>query len=301
MKYDRILVWFRNDLRLGDNETLTRAIQQGKEIIPVYCFDSRQFKSTSLGFAKTGAFRAQFLLESVADLRQSFQKIGGDLVILHGNPEQAVPEFAKQLGATAIYFSKEVAAEERQVDRALEENAFSQGIACESFWQSTLYHKDDLPFPIRQTPEVFTQFRKEVEKGCKIRPSFPSPKQISYPGKAVIPDAGELLPLTTYGLEYRKQAQQSWLDVRGGESAAQERLQSYFWEKDLLINYKQTRNGLIGMDYSSKLSPWLALGCISPRSIYEEVKRYEKERVKNDSTYWLVFELIWRDYFQLIA
>ena len=81
MKYDRILVWFRNDLRLGDNETLTRAIQQGKEIIPVYCFDSRQFKSTSLGFAKTGAFRAQFLLESVADLRQSFQKIEGNLVI----------------------------------------------------------------------------------------------------------------------------------------------------------------------------------------------------------------------------
>ncbi len=301
MKHDRIVVWFRNDLRLEDNETLTRAIQQGKEIIPVYCFDSRQFKATYLGFPKTGTFRAQFLLESVADLRQSIQKIGGDLVILKGNPEQAVPEFAKHLGATAIYFSKEVTAEERQIDRALEENAFAQGIACESFWQSTLYHKDDLPFPIRQTPEVFTQFRKEVEKGCKIRPSFPSPKQISYPGKVVIPDAGELLSLTTYGLEYRKQAQQSWLDVRGGESAAQERLQSYFWEKDLLKNYKQTRNGLIGMDYSSKLSPWLALGCISPRSIYEEVKRYEKERCKNDSTYWLVFELIWRDYFRLIA
>jgi deoxyribodipyrimidine photo-lyase len=55
------------------------------------------------------------------------------------------------------------------------------------------------------------------------------------------------------------------------------------------------------MDYSSKLSPWLALGCISPRTIYTEVKRYEKERVKNDSTYWLVFELIWRDYFRFIA
>jgi len=88
MKHDRIVVWFRNDLRLEDNETLTRALQQGKEIIPVYCFDSRHFESTSLGFAKTGAFRAQFLLESVADLRQSFQKIGGDLVILHGGPEE---------------------------------------------------------------------------------------------------------------------------------------------------------------------------------------------------------------------
>ncbi|MFZ9188142.1 MAG: deoxyribodipyrimidine photo-lyase, partial [Algoriphagus sp.] len=223
MKHDRIVVWFRNDLRLQDNETLTRAIQLGKEIVPVYCFDSRQFKSTSLGFPKTGAFRAQFLLESVVDLRQSLQKIGGDLVVLQGAPEQVVPQFAKKLNATAIFFSKEVTAEERAVDRSLEEIGFAQGIACESFWQSTLYHKDDLPFPIRQTPEVFTQFRKEVEKGCKIRPSFPSPKQIAYPGKTVIPDAGELPFLSTYGLEYRKQAQQSWLDVRGGESAAQER------------------------------------------------------------------------------
>ena len=148
MKHDRIVVWFRNDLRLEDNETLTRALQRGKEIIPVYCFDSRHFESTSLGFAKTGAFRVQFLLESVADLRQSFQKIGGDLVILHGAPEQMVPQFAKKLGATAIYFSKEVTAEERAVDKALEEIAFAQGIACESFWQSSLYHKDDLPFPI---------------------------------------------------------------------------------------------------------------------------------------------------------
>ena len=301
MKYDRILVWFRNDLRLEDNETLTRAIQQGTEIIPVYCFDSRNFESTSLGFAKTGAFRAQFLLESVADLRQSFQKIGGDLVILHGAPEQVVPQFAKKLGATAIYFSKEVTSEERLVDKGLEEAAFSKRIACESFWQSTLYHKDDLPFPIKQTPEVFTQFRKEVEKQSKIRAPFPTPTAINYPGEALIPDAGSLPQFTDYGLEKPKREEHSWLKIRGGESSALGQLQSYFWEKDLLKKYKETRNGLIGMDYSSKLSPWLALGCISPRTIYTELKRYEKERVKNDSTYWLIFELIWRDYFRFIA
>jgi deoxyribodipyrimidine photo-lyase len=72
-------------------------------------------------------------------------------------------------------------------------------------------------------------------------------------------------------------------------------------EKDLLQHYKQTRNGLIGSDYSSKLSPALAHGCISPKSVYHEVKKYEAERVKNDSTYWLVFELLWRDYFRFVA
>ena len=58
---------------------------------------------------------------------------------------------------------------------------------------------------------------------------------------------------------------------------------------------------MLGADYSSKISPWLALGCISPRKIYEEVQRYELERVKNDSTYWLLFELMWRDYFRFVV
>jgi deoxyribodipyrimidine photo-lyase len=301
MKYNRIVVWFRNDLRLSDNETLTRAIQQGKEIVPVYCVDPRMFAATKLGLPKTGAFRSKFLLESLSDLRASVQKLGADVVILQGKPEEVLLAFAKQIEANAIFFSKEVTSEEREVDRAVENLAFAQGIASESFWQSTLYHKDDLPFPIRQTPEVFTQFRKEVEKQSKIRPTFPIPTQIPYPGAALIPDPGALPALTSYGLENPKREEHSWLEVAGGETAAHGQLQSYFWEKDLLKTYKETRNGLIGMGYSSKLSPWLALGCISPRTIYTEVKRYERERVKNDSTYWLVFELIWRDYFRFIA
>ncbi len=58
---------------------------------------------------------------------------------------------------------------------------------------------------------------------------------------------------------------------------------------------------MLGADYSSKFSPWLALGCLSPRFIYEQVKEYEAERLKNDSTYWLVFELLWRDFFRFIC
>ena len=69
----------------------------------------------------------------------------------------------------------------------------------------------------------------------------------------------------------------------------------------MIATYKETRNGLLGGDYSSKLSPWLAQGCLSPKYIYQEVKRYEAERKKNKSTYWLIFELMWRDFFRLMA
>ena len=90
------------------------------------------------------------------------------------------------------------------------------------------------------------------------------------------------------------------LQFKGGESEALQRLNHYFFETQCLSTYKETRNGMVGADYSSKFSPWLALGCISPRFIYAEIKKYEKQFGANDSTYWLVFELLWRDFFRFM-
>nr|WP_322744324.1 deoxyribodipyrimidine photo-lyase [Planktothrix mougeotii] len=66
MTHKQVLIWYRNDLRVHDHEPLSAALNLNAEIIPVYCFDPRQFGQTSYGFPKTGAFRAQFLLESVS-------------------------------------------------------------------------------------------------------------------------------------------------------------------------------------------------------------------------------------------
>ena len=93
----------------------------------------------------------------------------------------------------------------------------------------------------------------------------------------------------------------SVLPFTGGASEARGRLKHYFWDTKRLAVYKKTRNGLVGADYSSKFSPWLAHGCISPRRIASEVYRFEDTVEANDSTYWLVFELIWRDYFRFVA
>ena len=90
----------------------------------------------------------------------------------------------------------------------------------------------------------------------------------------------------------------SVLPFEGGETAGLARLRGWIWEGDHLKEYKETRNGMVGGEYSSKFSPWLAFGCLSPRLIHAEVRRYERERVENTSTYWLLFELIWRDFFR---
>lgn len=301
MKYNRVLVWFRNDLRVRDNEVLTKAALAGKEVIPVYCFDPRMFERTNLGFAKTGSFRAKFLIEALDDLRKSLRKLGADLIILKGKPEEEVLSLAIKYQAQAIFYSEEVTSEERNVDKSLEKAAWAHGIATEALWQSTLYHVDDLPFPVNQTPEVFTQFRKEVEKMSSVRSCFPAPAKLNFPGEDEITSVGELPDLSFYGLEEPRPDRRRLMEFIGGESSGLGRIQSYFWDKDLLKVYKETRNVLIGADYSSKLSPWLALGCISPWMIFEEVKRYEREREKNESTYWLIFELLWRDYFRIIC
>ena len=88
---------------------------------------------------------------------------------------------------------------------------------------------------------------------------------------------------------------------KGGMVSGLDHLQNYFWNTKRLSYYKQTRNGLVGVGYSSKFSPWLANGSLSARVIYWEVMRYEKEVKKNESTYWLIFELLWRDYFKYIS
>jgi deoxyribodipyrimidine photo-lyase len=86
--------------------------------------------------------------------------------------------------------------------------------------------------------------------------------------------------------------------IQGGESEALKRLKHYLWDTDLIAKYFDIRNGMLGADYSTKFAPWMAAGCLSPRTIYHEVKKYEQQRTANKSTYWVIFELIWRDFFR---
>lgn len=294
----KALLWFRNDLRVKDNEVLTRA-SETYEIYPVFIFDSRNYQSISnLGFKKTGAFKTQFLLESVNDLKRSLQELGSDLIIRVGIPEEIIPELATTIGAKKVMASKEITNEEIQVEAALEKSLFTNKIDLELIWQSTLFHEEDVPWPIKQVPEVFTQFRKESEKTVTVRPEFNVPAKLNCLNDI---DLGKPPTLEELGLNEVTFDERTVIKFEGGETAAWNRLKEYFWDKDLLRNYKHTRNGMIGADYSSKLSPWLAVGAISAKSIYFEIKKYEAERAKNQSTYWLFFELLWRDFFKFMA
>ena len=292
------VVWFRNDLRTRDNEALYRAVRQNDRIYPVYIFDPRQFGITELGFPRTGGFRTKFLIESVANLRENLRRLGGDLIVRIGLPEVIIPQIARETGSHALYCSKECITEEKAVQDSVEKRLSGMGVRMESYWQHTLYHEEDVPWPIRQVPEVFTSFRKEAEASAMVRETFAGPEKLN--GIGAIP-AGDIPECNDLGIKEETEDPRGVIDFEGGEDAAWDRLNYYFWDEDLLQHYKFTRNGLLGGDYSSKLSPWLALGCISARDVYSQIKKYERERKKNISTYWLFFELLWRDFFRFMA
>ncbi len=299
-KAKRIIVWFRQDLRLHDNEALSHAIERGIEVIPVYVFDERHFQgTTSFGFRKTGKFRAQFLIESVQDLRNSFQKLGLNLLVRFGKPEEEVFKLCTELQANWVYCNMERTHEEAQVQNALEHKLWGIGVEIQFHRGKMLYYTQDLPFPIPQAPDVFTTFRKEVEKYIPIREPLAAPTRMN--PWSCKPEPGEMPDLQSLGYEIVESDTRAAIHFEGGETAGLARLHHYLWGSNAIAQYKETRNGLLGADYSSKFSAWLAQGCLSPKQIYHELCAYEQQVTKNESTYWMFFELLWRDFFRIMG
>nr|VDD28301.1 unnamed protein product [Brassica oleracea] len=299
------ILWFRNDLRVLDNDALYRAWSSSDTVLPVYCLDPRLFHTTHFfSFPKTGALRGAFLMECLADLRKNLMRRGLNLLIRSGKPEDILPSLAKDFGAHTVFAHKETCSEELHVERLVDKalKRVGNGTKLELIWGSTMYHKDDLPFDVLELPDIYTQFRKSVETNCRIRSSTRIP--VSIGPTPCVDNWGDVPTLGQLGLEPQEVTR--GMRFVGGESAGLGRsvhkgCMSVFYLQDLLKVYKETRNGMLGPDYSTKFSPWLAFGCISPRFIYEEVQRYERERVANNSTYWVLFELLWRDYFRFLS
>lgn len=297
---EKAIVWFRQDLRLHDNEALFDALRCAQEVIPVYVFDERQFLGeTRFGFPKTGKFRAKFILESVRDLRERLRQKGSELVVRFGKPEAEIFRIARQARTSWVFCNRERTREEVEVQDALEKNLWSVGQEIRYSRGKMLYYTADLPFPVTQTPDVFTQFRKEVERYVPVREPLTEPEDIPFYSGEI--DPGEMPGLPELGQEVFEPDPRAVLDFKGGETEGLKRLKHYVWEAQHVKTYKETRNGLIGEGYSTKFSPWLAQGCLSPKMIYHEVKKYESVYGGNKSTYWVFFELLWRDFFRLMA
>lgn len=289
---------FRNDLRLHDHIAFNKALALFDVVIPVYILDPKECASTRWGWKKKSARRMQFLLESLADLKRNLQNKSSDLLVLQGSLEDGLNRCKALFQPSGLVLSKEAA-----FDEVIQENTISlwckkESIQFLAYWNSTLAALESLPFLVDDLPDLFTTFRNKVERKGISYSSLDEPKEIR---------SGSIPPSVLPSLEDLGYTEKVTADARcvypfkGGESAGIERLEQYIWEDESIATYKLTRNGMVGASYSSKFSPWLAVGALSARRIAREVADFEEQVEKNESTYWMIFELLWRDFFRFTA
>ena len=288
------LVWFRSNLRVEDNTSLSRAIKDSSRVIGYINIDPATFELSDYGFKKTEKFRTKFLLESIQDLKKQLNGINISLIITNQDFETSINSIIEKYNIRSIYMQKEWTR-----DELAEEKQIPKHINLIKDFDQFLYSPESVKEVYENIPRGFSNFRKKCEKYLNIEYPLQIPKPLDK--KNNIDDVYSIPTLNDLGFEEFRVHKNSVFKFIGGETSAKERVYEYFFETKRISKYKLTRNGLLGKDYSSKLSSWLANGSISVRYVYMQIKKYEEEIEKNESTYWLFFELIWRDFFKYVS
>ncbi len=288
------LVWFRNNMRVEDNSSLTKAINNSENVIGFINIDPKNFLSTKYGFKKTEKYRVKFLLETISDLKSQLDKLNISLIITHKDFGQSINEIINQFEVTSIYTQTEWTRDELK-----EESFIPEEINLIKDFDQFLFSPNDVRSLYENIPRGFSNFRKKCEKYLSVNDTLSIPKSLNSDNKISIDYP--IPSLSDLGFKDFEVHKDSVFRFKGGETNAKNRIRNYFFETRNVSTYKLTRNGLIGEDYSSKFSPWLANGSVSVKYIFKSLKEYEKEVEKNDSTYWLYFELIWRDFFKYVS
>mmetsp|Transcript_68706 Transcript_68706/g.135946 ORF Transcript_68706/g.135946 Transcript_68706/m.135946 type:complete len:557 (+) Transcript_68706:66-1736(+) len=308
-------LWFRgSDLRLDDHPALQAACRDARSFLPVYVFDPACFNTpTRYGDArKSSARRARFLLECVAALRRRLENHGSGLAVALGSPSEIVPIFCTS--CEAVFVTEGFCSEEKREEAGVAWRLVHGKL--KRVWGGTLYLPNDLGgFDPDNIPLGHNQFRNNCRSKGRIRDPIPEPLRLpplphveNLDASAEVSKALAFLP-SLQDLGYSAvEAEAAHVDDprgvmlwEGGEKAAWVRLQKWMFDDDHLKDYRDIQNGMLGEKYSSKLSPWIARGCISVRRIRSEVQRYEAARIQNNGTYWFHNLLEWRDRMIYIA
>jgi len=288
------LIWFRNNLRIEDNQSLYNAVQNSFKVIGYINVDPNNLIETEHGFRKMEKYRAKFLLESVEDLKNNLNKLNISLIVDFRTLEISLKSVIDKYNIQSIYLQKEWTRDEKYEERIIPNN-----INTYRYFDQFLYSPERVKTIYDNIPRGFSNFRKKCEKYLDVESITPIPDKMDQSN--VLDEEFRIPTLKDLGFEEFEIHENSVFKFLGGETSGKNRIEEYFFKSRNISNYKNTRNGLIGKDYSSKFSPWLANGSISARFIYYKLNEYEKIIDKNESTYWLFFELVWRDFFKYVS
>lgn len=285
------IIWLRRDLRLTDNPALDAALNAGHTPVLLYIHDA------AVNSWSAGSASRWWLHHSLVSLQSSLRQLGSELYLLQGSPSKLLPQLVAQLKAPAVYWNRCYEYSERNRDTAIKQALLDSGVEVNSFNGSLLLEpwqnlkKDRTPY------RVFTAFwnalRTRVGDGLPLPapdslPALPAPMRI----ESLAVEKLALLP----AINWDSGLYQHW---EPGEAAAQRHLQDFVEER--LVTYTRQR------DYpadtgTSKLSPYLHFGEISPRQVWfylREQSALHSAVEKSADSY--LRQLAWRDFaYQLI-
>ncbi|MFK7828981.1 MAG: DASH family cryptochrome [Congregibacter sp.] len=276
----RVLYWFRNDLRLDDQPGLASAAAAADELLLLYLWPRQRPWCNSQGL---GRQRERFIAESLIALNSELEPLGQQLLVLHGSPELVIPDLIRDYAIDSVHVSECPGTYEKRAVRVLSDRLLAP---INVHRGNTLFDASAISALKNGLPETFTPFRREVESA--LHPDLP---QRSIP-QLPPPVAADFNPILPPHIKAPLE-----LPIRGGSTSGQRRLRQFLDAEGGIRRYKETRNGLDPLQGSSTLSPWLANGNLSVRAIAAAIAAHEATHGANESTYWLYFELLWREYF----
>jgi deoxyribodipyrimidine photo-lyase len=281
---ERVVHWFRCDLRLRDNTALAAAARRTDALTLLFVLDDRLLAGDGVG-----APRLQFLAASLARLSVDLAARGQRLVVRRGDPVREVPALVRELRAGAVTWNSDHGPYARRRDAAVRAAAEREGAAVEEHEDRVVFGPDELRTGAGDAFRVYTPFRNAWWRRWAEAPRLPGgPLRLPAPGPAVRSEplpadlgSGEALELPT-----------------PGEAAALRRLDAFL--SGPVARYAADRDRP-DLDGTSRLSPYLHLGALSPRQCFERALDAEREdpRARAGVRKWLD-ELIWREFYVAI-
>jgi deoxyribodipyrimidine photo-lyase len=278
MTAERSVVWFRGkDLRVGDHAPLQRALQLG-EVVPLFVLDPYFFAPSR---AEQLPHRMQFLLESLAALRQNLAHLGSELLLAEGKSVEVVPELARRLHATRVVAQRWTEPFGRERDRRV---AAALDVPFELLDGETLAPPGSVRNGQGQPFSVFSPFARALRRGLRAGPALPTPQRLPPLPADLRHRSVELPTLSQLGLTDNPSLQ------RGGERSARARLKA-FLQQAARYPHERDRMDLGG---TSRLSADLKFGTLSVRSVWNAVH----ETLAHEPLALEVYgnELLWREF-----
>ena len=280
------IVWFRNDLRLADNPALHAAQQRGEPILCIFILERDN------GLRPLGAASRWWLHHSLAALAAELEKAGSRLDLYEGRAGEIVPALAKAAKAGALYFNRRYGGSASKLDKTIEEAVVSETCRVETFNGRLLHEPWEIATKTGGSYGVYTPYWKAALAVGDPGDPLPRPrnldgaKSVTGGPKHTTAKALDLLPTKP---DWAKGWGETWIP---GEAGALARLADFL--EDHLADYAEERN-ILASRGTSRLSPHLRFGEISPRTILHDVKAAETKASAGGAKTFLS-EIGWREF-----